>query len=76
MRYICYIWKYGDESFSMDIFCVSVAMIWIGVHDIVTDIFPRQIFDGSLIWKFRPNAVIKRLVLKYGSINAAIDELF
>ena len=64
------------SAVKMDIFCVLVTMIWIGVHDIVTNIFPSQIVDGSLIWKFRPDAAIKRLVRKYGSINAAIDELF
>ena len=60
----------------IDIFCVLVAKGWIVVSDMVTAIFPRQILDDSIMWKFRPNAAIKRLVRKYGSINAAIDELF
>lgn len=60
----------------IDIFCVLVAKGWIVVSDMVTTIFPRQILDDSIMWKFRPNAAIKRLVRKYGSINAAIDKLF
>lgn len=60
----------------IDIFCVLVAKGWIVVSDMVTTIFPRQIFDDSIMWKFRPNAAIKRLVRKYGSINSAVDELF
>lgn len=59
-----------------DIFCVLVAKGWIVVSDKVTTIFPRQIFDDSIMWKFRPNAVIKHLVKKYGSVNSAIAELF
>ena len=58
-----------------DIFCVLVAKGWIVVSDMVTTIFPRQIFDDSIMWKFRPNAVIKHLVKKYGSVNSAIAEL-
>lgn len=58
-----------------DIFCVLVAKGWIVVSDKVTTIFPRQIFDDSIMWKFRPNAVIKHLVKKYGSVNSAIAEL-
>ena len=58
-----------------DIFCVLVAKGWIVVSDRVTTIFPRQIFDDSIMWKFRPNAVIKHLVKKYGSVNSAITEL-
>lgn len=58
-----------------DIFCVLVAKGWIVVSDRVTTIFPRQIFDDSIMWKFRPNAVIKHLVKKYGSVNSAIAEL-
>ena len=59
-----------------DIFCVLVAKGWIVVSDMVTTIFPRQIFDDSIMWKFRPNAAIKHLVKKYGSVNSAISELF
>ena len=58
-----------------DIFCVLVAKGWIVVSDMVTTIFPRQILDNSLMWKFRPNAAIRHLVKKYGSVNSAIAEL-
>lgn len=59
----------------IDVFCVVVAKGWIVVSDIVTTIFPCQIFDNSLMWRFRPNAAIKHLVKKYGSVNSAIAEL-
>ena len=51
-------------------------MGWGVIEDIILALFPRQIFDNSLMWKFYPKAAVKHLVKKYGSVNSAISELF